>query len=419
MVERQKRVEILRLTPSFSHFTKQELEMLAPVFKERWLSDGEALFRQGDRGDYLAVIASGELAVEVSREGGEEETTVGYVGESETVGAMACLDPAPRSATVRADGEATALILTRTMLDSLKANATELFSKVVRGLARRLSQMLDETNELLSRLLESKDTPRQLDRPVRQEMLGEVSQGKPMLQRVRLSDDGVFAQLDDNEREVLRSATEARRYGGQRVICMEGEPAASAYLVVEGQVDVIKEVEGKNYRLATVGPGSFLGQRALLLEGQRSATLRTRRSGATILVLSRLRFESLLEAASPLAVGFQESVTVAGIRQLRQANAMITYLDSRQTLDRGFAARPSSQKVVQQFRRSDGSDYDIEEIIDGDVDEQDDLETLASAYLETALEDWDLSPSELNNIRVERGAGQMSAAEKKMREKNK
>ncbi len=418
MVSKRERVAILGQAPTFSRLSEQELAMLAPVFKERHLGRGETLFKQGETGDYMVVLASGELAVEIGGEHGDKEATVvGYVGESETVGAMACLDPAPRSATVRAEEPSVGLILSRTMLDSLKVNGTELFSKVVRGLAARLAEMLDETNELLSRMLETKKTPRQLDRPKREQMLDEATEGKPVVQRVRLGDDGVFAQLDDSEREVLQSATEARRYGGQRVICLEGEPAASAYMVVEGQVDVIKDVEGKSYRLATVGPGSFLGQRALLLEGRRSATLRTRRSGATVLELSRDRFQMLLEASSPLAVGFQESVTITGIRQLRQANAMVTYLDSRKTLDRSFRARPSSQKVVQSLRREDGSDYAIEEILD--ADEGEDVERLASAYLETALEDWDVSPSELKNIRVERAAGQMSAMEKKMRDKNK
>lgn len=414
MGSKAKRAQLLAKTPVFEHLSEKQCQMLAPVFKDRSLDDGEVLCREGDTGDYLAIVVLGTLLVDVEREG-EQRTVVATVGPREVVGEMSCLDPLPRSATVRAKGNTQVLILTRNMLDSLKTNAPKLFSRVVRGIAYRLAGRLDETNALISKLLQVKREPTQPRQPSLREIQNQVSSGRPVKERVELSSQGVLETLADNERQVLRTAMEARRYGKGEVICVEGAPASEAYFVARGSVDVLKSIGGSSYRLATMAEGGFLGQRALLREGKRSATIRSGELGATLHCLSRDRFEALLEAESSLAIGFQEVVTITGIRQLRQANQMAAYLGTREEKD-GFV-RPLSSGRHKQPSAKESVEARLREMIDSDGDESEDIEVLASAYLQTALEDWDLTPSELDKIEAVRPDGEMSAAEKKMRDK--
>lgn len=414
MSSKLERAQLLTKTAVFDQLSKEDCQMLAPVFKDRQLADGEVLCREGDPGDYLAVVVLGSLLVEVDRED-EGETVVATVGAREVVGEMSCLDPLPRSATVRAKGATKVLILTRNMLDSLKVNAPKLFSRVVRGIAYRLAGRLDETNHLISKLVQKKREPTQPRQPSLREMRKSSATGRPVKERVKLSPTGVMEGLSDDEREVLRTAMEPRRYGPRETVCLEKEPAPEAYFVADGEVDVVKTIGGKSYLLATATTGGCLGQRALLREGTRSATLRTGSNGATLLCLSRDRFDALLEAESSLAIGFQEAVTIAGVRQLRQANAMAAYLGARE--EKGKFHRPLSSGRHKQPPLSQSVGERLKEAVDPKLQESDDIEALASAYLNTALEDWDLTPSELDKIEVITGDGEMSAAEKKARNK--
>lgn len=414
MSSREERAQLLGKTQIFNHLSKEECQRLAPVFKDRQLQDGETLCRAGDPGDYLAVVVLGSLQVEVPSPGGGN-IVVAQVRGREVVGEMSCLDPMPRSATVRARGTTKVLLLTRTMLDSLKVNAPKLFSRVVRGIAYRLAGRLDETNAVIGGLIKVKRAPTQPSQPSLKELQKQARRGTPVRGEVSLVARGVLAGLSEAERKVLRSVMEAKKFGPNEVVCMEGEPAPEAYFVVQGSVEVLKNVEGKNYRLAEIGEGGLLGQRALLRSGTRSATLKAGSQGAVLLCLSRDRFSALLDAESSLAIGFQEVVTITGIRQLRQANEMAAYMGARE--EKGQFPRALSGAKV----RAPGGDSAREQLleaVDLELEEESDIEVLASAFLETTLEQWDMTPSELDKIEVVTPEGLVSAAEAKLRNKS-
>ena len=414
MVSKSKRVEVIRTTPLFSQLSDRECEKLAPVFKERALTDGEALCRQGDTGDYLAVVVDGTLNIEV--EGGDgKQTVVSQRSTGQAVGEMACVDPSPRSATVRADGPATVLILSRTMLDSLKSNASSLFSRVLRGIAYRLAEMLDDTNALISEMLDAStlsDKPHSQDLDALQQQRSGGEPVNALKEGLELSSEAVLKGFDDEERRMLRTATDARRYGLGEVLCLQGEPASEAFFVAEGEVEVLRRIGGKNYRMAEISTGGFLGQRALLRQGTRGATLRAGSRGTTVFCLSRERFNALLEADTDFAIAFQEAVTTAGIRQLRLANDMASHLGTR---GRQRASEAVKRRIQQQADPGEAVDSPIGDDEPELFDDDDDVESLASAYLQTALENWDVTPSEIDGVKVAKADGEMSSLEKKMR----
>ena len=135
------------------------------------------------------------------------------------------------------------------------------------------------------------------------------------------------------------------------------------------------------------------------------------------MALSRQRFEALLEAESPLAIRFQEAVTIAGINALRQANEMAAYLGARE--DKRQIPPPRSNVLKGKARTSKPGRERIKDFVELGVDDSEDIAALASAYLETALSDWDVTPSELDRVQVVNAEGEMSAAEKKIRSNKK
>jgi sigma-B regulation protein RsbU (phosphoserine phosphatase) len=94
-------VQLLGRVPLFNGLPRSDLEQIAGVGVPRELRPGEFVFREGDPGDRLYLVAEG--AVEILRErplGDHERLSVKRGGES--FGEAALLDDAPRRASVRA-----------------------------------------------------------------------------------------------------------------------------------------------------------------------------------------------------------------------------------------------------------------------------------------------------------------------------
>ncbi len=82
----------------------------------------------------------------------------------------------------------------------------------------------------------------------------------------------VFGNLPDDLLDQLAEAVHLKHHVQGETIFHEGDHGDAMYLVETGQVEVISEHTGRV--LAYMGPGSFVGETALLLGQPRSATLR-------------------------------------------------------------------------------------------------------------------------------------------------
>ena len=59
------------------------------------------------------------------------------------------------------------------------------------------------------------------------------------------------------------------------VICREGEPGDAVYAIVEGRLEILKQLDDESERhLHYTGPGEFVGEMAILQESTRTATVR-------------------------------------------------------------------------------------------------------------------------------------------------
>jgi CRP-like cAMP-binding protein len=116
--------------------------------KERYLGktykDGEIICREGDVGNNMFVVQSGK--VEVIKEGPLGEVKLGTLTKGKIFGEMALFDHMPRSATVKAVGEAVVLTIDKNGFfkkastdPSLAFNILEGMSERIRDLDRELS----------------------------------------------------------------------------------------------------------------------------------------------------------------------------------------------------------------------------------------------------------------------------------------
>jgi CRP/FNR family cyclic AMP-dependent transcriptional regulator len=112
--------------------------------------DGETIVRQGEMGDSMFVIQQGN--VEVLREEAGETFRLTSLGPGELFGEMSLCEKAPRSATVRAVGEARVLTVDRrTFLGRVQEDPSLAF-RVLQTMSARIRLLDQEIARLRERL---------------------------------------------------------------------------------------------------------------------------------------------------------------------------------------------------------------------------------------------------------------------------
>lgn len=140
----------LRGLAPFAALTAEELGVLAPRLERRSFAPGEYVFREGDPGEDLYVIARGTASVRRA-EGPREHRLVTF-GEGTVFGELALLDAKPRSASVQADGALICHVMSRRDFDDLVANHRSIALKLMSHLAQELGRRLRFANETINHL---------------------------------------------------------------------------------------------------------------------------------------------------------------------------------------------------------------------------------------------------------------------------
>jgi SulP family sulfate permease len=141
----------LRLLQPFALLTDAELAQLRPRLTRRTFGAGEFVFREGDPGNELFVIAMGTASVRRA-EGVQSHRLVTF-GEGTVFGELALLDEKPRSASVQADGPVlVCYVMSRREFDDLVANQQAIALKLMLHLAQELGGRLRFANETINHL---------------------------------------------------------------------------------------------------------------------------------------------------------------------------------------------------------------------------------------------------------------------------
>jgi CRP-like cAMP-binding protein len=115
-----------------------DLTARAHSLAERSFRGGEFVFRQGDAGDRIYVVKSGE--VEVVRDDPQKgEVVLARLGKGAYFGEMALLSDAPRNASVRAATDVTALAIERGDFHSLFSSIPA-FEQSIREVLKKRAQ---------------------------------------------------------------------------------------------------------------------------------------------------------------------------------------------------------------------------------------------------------------------------------------
>ena len=128
-----------------------------------------------------------------------------------------------------------------------------------------------------------------------------------MLARVPL-----FSGLEKRDLERIAGSFRERRYRAGDVIASEGQGGAGFFVVGEGTGKV--DVGGR--QVATLGPGDYFGEIALIDEGARTASV-TADSDMTCYAMTLWEFRPIVETDARIAWKLVQALA----RKLREADA--------------------------------------------------------------------------------------------------
>jgi CRP/FNR family cyclic AMP-dependent transcriptional regulator len=139
---------LLTKTRLFAQLDAEGLGQLAARATMRRYRRGEVVFREGDPGDWLFVVASGRVKVVVSSPQGDE-MVLAALGPTDTFGELALVDGGARSATVEAVEPSSLLVLSRVAFLEVLHERPALVEGLLGSLGGLIRRLTDQTSDLV------------------------------------------------------------------------------------------------------------------------------------------------------------------------------------------------------------------------------------------------------------------------------
>ncbi|AFE04417.1 cyclic nucleotide-binding domain-containing protein [Corallococcus coralloides DSM 2259] len=137
---------VLKKVALFEGLTQGQLAKVARIAQPRSHTAGDFLFREGDTGQDMFILADGKVRISKSVPGiGEEALAILEPGQY--FGEMAVIEDSPRSADAIAHTSCTVWVIERAKLDQLMFTDKDLAYVLLWTFVRTLSERLRETND--------------------------------------------------------------------------------------------------------------------------------------------------------------------------------------------------------------------------------------------------------------------------------
>ena len=224
----------------FNSLENKELQTVIDSFEEKKYQPGEVVIKQGDEGEIVYLLDSGELDCEKVFKAGEKPTHLKVYKPGESFGELALLYNAPRAATITAKTPAVCWALDR-----------ECFNNIVKDAAMKKREKYENTLKNVE-ILNSIDPYE----------LGQI--------------------CDVLKSEVVQAGT---------VIIKQNEPGDKFYILDEGKAHA--EKGNPPEKVMDYKPCDYFGELALLKDEPRAATVIADEE-CKLLTLDRMAFKRLL-----------------------------------------------------------------------------------------------------------------------------
>lgn len=145
-------LELIKQSAIFADLTDDELSHITEICEEQKFKSGATLFKEGEPGNRLYIIADGEVRISRDIPGsGEEALTV--LKKGACFGEMSVFDRSERSTDAIANKDCTLITITRSDFEIMLDFNRDIAYKILWSVVRMLSQRLRVTNDNLRSFL--------------------------------------------------------------------------------------------------------------------------------------------------------------------------------------------------------------------------------------------------------------------------
>lgn len=141
-------IEFLKSTTFFKRLHKHQLKEVVKIMHSRTYTEGEYLFEYGNPGAALFFIQSGEVSIEIPKDG--QLNQVAVLGDNTFLGELALLNSDERTASAKANKTTKCLALYRNDLIEMLASNPQIASEIYCSLAQVVGKRLVETTKTIS-----------------------------------------------------------------------------------------------------------------------------------------------------------------------------------------------------------------------------------------------------------------------------
>jgi CRP-like cAMP-binding protein len=145
-------IALLKQAAIFADLDEGELQRVAEVCRELKFQGAETVFKEGEPGNRLYIIAEGEVRISRNIPGSGEEA-LAVLKKGSVFGEMAILDRSERSTDAIANADSVLLTISRSDFELLMDFNRDIAYKVLWAVVRLLSSRLRTTNDNLRSFL--------------------------------------------------------------------------------------------------------------------------------------------------------------------------------------------------------------------------------------------------------------------------
>lgn len=242
------RTKALQEMTIFSGLSEEELSRISARLQIEKYKSGTEIVRQGDVGDKLYIIKSGEVEVSVRNDTDGMERIVERLSGGDHFGELALMGNIPRTATCRATTSVEVWMLGK-----------EDFDQLVRS---------------------NLDLPEKLD--------------LTMTAMILLKKMPIFREFKYKDLNTISSMLKSKLVPPRTTIIRQGEPGDAFYVIRSGEVVVSVKTETGEKPVGRLGEAEYFGEIALVSNQPRTATV-TSMSETELLVLEKSDFDTVME----------------------------------------------------------------------------------------------------------------------------
>ena len=105
----------------------------------------------------------------------------------------------------------------------------------------------------------------------------------------------LFAKIEPSKLKLLAFTSERLHFGPGELLCRQGEPGSTAYIILDGEADVLVDTPDGQISVAKLGKNDLVGEMAILIDIPRTATVQAIGDVATLAISKDLFFRMVTE----------------------------------------------------------------------------------------------------------------------------